>query len=355
MAWGERFKVAVIANLDGVGFELAPHEDDVPLVGSSRVESARKVFNEAFQKHVNTTKEDWRVFPEVKEEPHFRFRVSLFPEHDSVYLVGLSVGFPLSEFSKKDNSQITNIVRTIVVYRNPNSLTSSVVAQDITTVPYPSTINPEVAAYQYWSTLLPKDDYQLSISLKNPDGTILGIKQYSFKIPSAVSSKATSDVLLTMNPAQPAQTGIPRNGKLLRGVAYNIFNEGDTLYLYVESDLSENGFKSYDRGMYEYLARAFFLGPLKGDEREGEVTVGPVLTVESERSGKSNEKRGFRTKLDEKESLVAPSAGTSSSRLVYVGKTVVPKGLKGSYYIRITVEDKNSAASIHSATIVNFK
>ncbi len=355
--WDENppFQVAVIANLDGVGKDFAPHKDQVPLAGQFKVKTAKKVFNEAFQQHINTTVEDVQLFPKVKKEPRFRFVVTSFPERDSVYLVGISVVFPATEFSA-DSLKMASVISTIVIYRNPKSPTYSIVLDSSITESFETTINDDVKLHQYWSQLLPYGDYQISLSLSSVDGTILGVKRYGFQIPPAFPSKRTSDVLLTRGKAEAAPTGIPRNGELLRGVAYNVFNEADMLHLYVESNLKENSFKRDNRGLYEYITRATFLGPLEANERKSQVTLGPVEISKDQTPGAPYRKRGFPAKLSENESLVAPSSGVSDSLLIFRGWTEIPKGLrKGSYILQIRFEDQHSDAVSHSGAIVIIK
>jgi hypothetical protein len=355
MDWQNGFQVAVIASLDGVGKDYAPHKDQVPLTGTFKVETARKAFNETFQQHINTTAEDVKLFPAVKKDLPFRMVVTSFPERDSMYLVGVSVGFPAAEF-KADSLQRASVVRTIVVYRNPDSPACSVVFDSSVTESFTATTNMDLLLHQYWSWLLPIGVCQISLSLSSVDGTKLGIKRYGFEIPPAIPSKRTSDLFLTRGKAETAPNGIPRNEKRLRGVAYNVFNDTDTLYLYVESNLSANSFKQDNRGLYEYIARAYFLGPLKREDREGQVIIYPVEVLKDQTSVSVYKKRGLSRKLKENESLVAPSSGVSDSLLVFSGWTEIPKALqKGSYLLQVQFEDLHSDYSVFSGAIVNIK
>ncbi len=284
--------------------------------------------------HVTTGKVDYRPFEGIEKILKAGIHISSFPE-EGYNTIWLSAGVPLGQF-ESDTSGIVCFQVSNVIYDQSGS--SSALVNDSGIVICVSSKNikwfPLYASYN-----LTNGKYKLIFTVRNMDGSRVGVYSSEFQLPPF---QGISDILLSQIPPRndisDSLMWIHRQGNIkIMDNPFSIFPPGDTVYPYLEFQTTR--FTPDNTGKYAYTI-SWNLYPVEEQNKKPKVTIGPVYVVKSDSAwpfikGYSGKKKGY---------LVFSSSEANSLPLgIFTDPIRLPEKIPpGEYFLVVSVEDVNT-------------
>ena len=284
--------------------------------------------------YVTTDKADYQPFDGIEKILKAGIHISSFPEpgYNSIWL---SAGVPLGQL-KSDSSDIVCFHVSTVIYDQSRSSSATVNDSGMVVCALSENLNwfPAYANYN-----LSDGKYKLVFTIRNMDGSRLGIYASEFQLPPF---EGISDILLSQipprNDVSDSLGWVKRQGNIkILDNPFSIFPPGDMIYPYLEYHIGH--FTPNSLGKYAYTV-SWNLYPVEAQKKKPKVTTGPLYVVKSDSTwpfikGDSGKKRGY---------LVYSVSETNSLPLgIFTDPIRLPEKIPpGEYFLVVSVEDANT-------------
>ncbi|GEM_PF-2396829 len=298
--------------------------------------------------------------PEVKKEIKAAVEVFSFPDGDE-YALWIGSGVGLNQYVA-DSTERVSFHQRVIIHRAEAK--PRLVLSDSTppmTLPLPDSAD---NLDDYWFPLnfggyrLPAGMYDIYLMLfDDRDSTHLGTYRTLATLPSTHASTGISEILVALQTAGRAFEGtanrvVRGDYTLLANPAY--YHRGDTIYPYIEIDLSD--FKSSQEGVYDYTVLASIYRAREGPGRPT-TDVGDIFNVDYDTLGSAPSQQQLRRNQPKSEALIySTSRRSTKPKVAFQEPMVLPKTLPaGKYFLVMSAQDASSRKYLTSWREIKVK